>query len=126
MGDTDDFGGANYALVRDEFGNGQPWLGFQNVVYQLLNLPGEMRVCAGGASLNVRAGWSVERAVIGSLADGAVVTVDWFVLSVAQTSAGQGEGWYHVRGEVKGWAPSRYLFNALLRNCTVRDLQPQE
>jgi hypothetical protein len=67
-------------LSQDAGGAWGFWFGTQQRPYQLLHLPGEVRVCAGGDALNLRAAPSAGAAVTGTLPSGAIVTASRFVL----------------------------------------------
>jgi hypothetical protein len=119
------FGGAVVFLGKTPEGEWRFWFGTQNITYQLTVLPGGMRVCAGGAGLNVRASPSADSESLGLLADNAIVTVDRFVLteprSMGPTGQGAGYGWYHLTDPKEGWAYSKFLSAASLGDCTVHD-----
>jgi hypothetical protein len=75
--------------------------------YVPVALPGDAQLC-GMAGVPVRAEPSVDAPVRTLLPDGAVVTVDRFVLERPGTwrrDAGgtPGDGWYHVAASVDGW-----------------------
>jgi hypothetical protein len=118
--------GAMEFLGQTPEGEWKFWFGTQNITYQLTVLPGDMRVCAGGAGLNVRASPSVESESLALLNDDTIISVDRFVLTEpgsrsATTGAQAGFGWYHLTSPKEGWAFSKYLSAASLGDCTVHD-----
>ncbi len=118
-------GGAIEFLGKTPEGEWEFWFGTQDITYQLTVLPGDMRVCAGGAGLNLRASPSVDSDAPALLADDEMLTVDRFVLtepgSRSPTGAEAGYGWYHSMSPEAGWAYSKYLSDASLDDCTVHD-----
>ena len=107
------------------------WFGTQAIAYQLTVLPGDMRVCAGGAGLNVRASSAAESESLALLNDGTIISVDRFVLTEpgsrsATTGAQAGFGWYHLTSPKEGWAFSKYLSVASLGDCSVHDAQVRD
>ena len=124
-------GGAMEFLGQTPEGEWKFWFGTQSTAYQLTVLPGEMRVCAGGAGLNVRASSAVESESLALLNDGTIISVDRFVLTEpasrsATTGVRAGFGWYHVTSPKEGWAFSKYLSVASLGDCSVHDAQVRE
>jgi len=94
-------------------------------------LPGEMRVCAGGTGLNVRASSAVESESLALLNDDTIISVDRFVLTepgIRSATAGvqAGFGWYHLTSPKEGWAYSKYLSVASLGDCSVHDALVRE
>jgi hypothetical protein len=119
-------GGAVVFLGKTPEDEWEFWFGTQNITYQLVVLPGDMRICAGGTGLFLRASPSMDSEALASLADDAVVTVDRFVLTdrgtlSTPTGPEAGYGWYHVTGPDEGWAYSKYLSDASLGDCSVHD-----
>ena len=121
-------------LGRDPDGGWQFWFGTQNTVYQLLDLPGAMTVCADGDGLNIRAAPSTDAAIVMTLPDLTGVTAVQFTLTqpgalpTATTDQVVGSGWYYLSAPVEGWASSLYLENAALERtamqppCAIRNL----
>lgn len=130
----DAVGGFAGILGRDPMGEWQFWFGTQNIVYQLLTLPGAMTVCADGDGLNVRALPSTDAEILATLPDLARVTAEQFTLTQAGTQGTAttdqvvGSGWYYLSDPVEGWASSLYLENAMLERtatqlpCTIRNI----
>jgi hypothetical protein len=118
-------GGAIEFLGETPEGEWQFWFGTQDITYQLTVLPGDMRVCAGGAGLNLRASPSVDSETLALLSDDQVITVDRFVLTEpgrrSPTEAEAGYGWYHLTEPEEGWAYSRYLSDASVGDCSMHD-----
>jgi hypothetical protein len=124
-------GGAMEFLGQTPEGEWKFWFGTQSTAYQLTVLPGEMRVCAGGAGLNVRASSAVDSESLALLNDGTIISVDRFVLTEtgsrsATTGVQAGFGWYHLTSPKEGWAFSKYLSVASLGDCSVHDALVQE
>jgi len=119
-------GGAMEFLGQTPEGEWKFWFGTQAVAYQLTVLPGDMRVCAGGAGLNVRASSAVESESLALLNDDTIISVDRFLLTEpgsrsATTGVQAGFGWYHLTSPKEGWAFSKYLSDASLGDCSVHD-----
>jgi hypothetical protein len=118
-------GGAIEFLGKMLEGEWQFWFGTQDTTYQLTVLPGDMRVCAGGAGLNLRVSPSVDSEALALLADDEVVTVDRFVLtepgSRSPAGAEAGYGWYRLAAPEERWAYSKYLSDASLGDCSLHD-----
>jgi hypothetical protein len=127
-------GGYLGILGRTPAGDWEFWFGTQNIVYQLLNLPGQMIVCAGGDALNVRALPSLDGAILATLPDLTHVTAEQFALThpgvepTATTDQLAGSGWYYLSVPVAGWASSLYLTDAEvdaqtnMPPCALRDI----
>jgi hypothetical protein len=119
--DPEGIGGFVGVLGRDPAGEWRLWFETQQA-YQLLALPGDMLVCAEGDSLNVRSAPAIDAPVVGSLNDLTAVRAEEFVLTEPASDADEpGYGWYHLSAPLDGWAHSKYLTNALLEDCTLRD-----
>jgi hypothetical protein len=124
-------GGVMKFLGQTPEGEWKLWFGTQNVAYQLTVLPGDMRVCAGGAGLNVRASSAVDGESLTLLNDGTIISVDRFVLTEPGTTSPTGVpqagfGWYHLTSPKEGWAFSKYLSVASLGDCSMHDAQVRE
>jgi hypothetical protein len=119
-------GGAMAVFARDSAGAWVYWFATQNVTYRLLELPGDMIVCADGTGVRLRAGPSTTDAVVGSLTDGTKTHAEQFVLTepAPATSDRPGYGWYQLAdaGNRKAWVYSKYLSDARLGNCDLRNL----
>jgi len=118
-------------LGKTPEGEWKLWFGTQNITYQLTVLPGDMRVCAGGAGLNVRASLSVESEALTLLNDDTIISVDRFVLTEPRSSSPTtgvqaGFGWYHLTSPREGWAFSKYLSAASLGDCSMHDAQVRD
>lgn len=126
LGITDGMGGAILIMGKDRSGAWKEWFGTQNITYRLLELPGDMLVCADGDSLNVRVEPDPTAKVVGLLPPLGRVTAEQFVLTEPATltpGSGQvvGSGWYRLSSPQVGWASSRFLSDARLKDCTIRD-----
>jgi len=124
-------GGAMEFLGQTPEGEWKFWFSTQSTAYQLTVLPGDMRVCAGGAGLNVRASPAAESESLTLLNDGTIISVDRFVLTEpgtrsATTGVQAGFGWYHLTSPKEGWAFSKYLSVASLGDCSVHDALVRE
>ncbi len=124
-------GGAIEFLGKTPEGEWKFWFGTQNITYQLTVLPGDMRVCAGGAGLNVRASPAVESEALTLLNDDTIISVDRFVLTEPRSSSPTtgvqaGFGWYHLTSPREGWAFSKYLSAASLGDCSMHDAQVRD
>src|SRR5439155_9464332 len=110
--------GATGVLGRDGNGAWQRWFGYQNPPYQLLKLPGDVRVCAGPDRLNVRSTPTITGQILKSLDPETTARAEEFVLTqVEQPGSGQepskpGYGWYHLSAPQEGWAYSQFLADA--------------
>jgi hypothetical protein len=119
-------------LGREAGGEWGFWFGTRSFVYQLLELPGEMQVCAADG-LDLHAEPSAGAAVSGRLAHLSPVTAEEFVLTepgeLPADGVGErsGRGWYRLSAPLEGWAPASALTNttvdATLRlpPCATRD-----
>jgi hypothetical protein len=120
-------------LGRDRDGAWAYWFGTVGFVYQLLRLPGEMKVCAAPDGLDLRAGPSPGAAVVGRLAHLTAVRAEELLLTEPGVARGtdvlerNGAGWYRLSAPLAGWAPATSLTNtevdATLRlpDCATRD-----
>jgi hypothetical protein len=117
-------------LGRDPAGAWKRWFGYQTAPYQLLQLPGEARVCAEGARLELRASPDPGAQVVAQLNPLATVRAEEFVLTQPEVMERQangqvvlrpGNGWYRLTGAQTGWAPSRSLSDARYNDCALRD-----
>lgn len=112
-------------LGRGPAGEWKVWFRTQLSPYQLLRLPGNMRVCSEGAGLNVRSAPGTNAAIVGTLNEMDVAKGEEFVLTEpANDPAKPGYGWYQLSSPLKGWAYSKYLAaETALGNCNLRDQQ---
>jgi hypothetical protein len=120
-------------LGRAQNGEWAFWFGTVGFVYQLLRLPGEMKVCAAPDGLDVRAAPAPSAAVVERLAHLTLVTAEEFVLTQSGIARGtgaqeqNGAGWYRLSAPVAGWIPATSLTNtevdATLRlpDCATRN-----
>lgn len=118
-------GGGGFAAVygRTAAGKWKPWFRSQNA-FSLLFLPGDVRICADGDGLNVRAEASLAGPVVTTLADGTVARAEEFVLDTATAStSSRGFGWYRLTAPAEGWAHSEFLAAAAEGTCAGRDAQ---
>lgn len=121
VSDPEGFGAFVGVLGRDPAGEWKFWFVGQQA-YQLLTLPGDMLVCAEGQGLNVRSAPTTNAPIVGSLQDLAPVRAEAFVLTEPASDRHKpGYGWYHLSAPLDGWAYSKYLTNALLGDCSLRD-----
>ena len=93
-------------------------------MYQLSDLPGELRACGNGNAVTVRASPDSAAASAGTLKDLAAATAQEFRLTKAGsfgTNGARGEGWYRVSGTVSGWLPARESSDAKLGDCALHD-----
>lgn len=121
VSDPGGFGAFAGVLGRDPAGEWKFWFATQQA-YQLLVLPGDMLVCAEGDSLNVRSAPTTDAQVVGSLSDLTAVRAEEFVLTEPASDLDKpGYGWYHLSAPLDGWAYSKYLTNADLGDCSLRD-----
>jgi len=119
--DPEGIGGFVGVLGRDPAGEWRLWFTTQQA-YQLLTLPGDMLACAEGQTLNVRSAPTTNAPVLSSLEDLTTVRAEEFVLTEpASDPDNPGYGWYHLSAPLDGWAYSKYLTNALLSDCSLRD-----
>lgn len=124
--DVSDPGGGPTSLAvmgRDASGDWKPWFSTRATPYQRYTLPGELRVCADGDGLNLRARPNADAAVITLLPDGSTITAEEFVLTEPATTnpPHQGYGWYRITAPRPGWAYGKYLASAEQGDCTLRD-----
>ena len=117
-------GGASAAVYgRNADGEWKLWFRTQNA-FSLLFLPGDVRICADGDGLNVRAQASLAGPVVTTLADDTVARAEEFVLDTAGANSAQpGFGWYRLTAPSEGWAHSEFLAAAALGDCAARDAQ---
>lgn len=114
-------------LGRDEAGVWRRWFEYQDATYLLLELPGDLRVCAEGGKLELRAAPNPSAAVVVAINDQTLLHTEAFVLTQAETPGPgnsppkAGSGWYFVRTPQQGWAFSRFVTDAGLGNCQLRD-----
>lgn len=103
-------------LGREADGAWGFWFSTRGFIYQLLELPGAMDVCAEDG-LDLRAEPSAGAAVNGRVAHLTVVTAEEFLLTEPGelTAAGvggrSGVGWYRLNAPLAGWAPATSLTN---------------
>jgi hypothetical protein len=121
-------GGASEIYGKGPDGAWKYWFGTQQPIYQLLDLPGPMLVCAGGDGINIRSAASPDAQVLGQAGDGARLTAENFVLtepgsfnSSGLPTAGRG-GWYQISAPQQGWVYSRFVTDAGLGSCMWHDL----
>jgi hypothetical protein len=127
FGEGNDQGGAEVVFAVDAGGAWQQWFGFQNIIYEIVQLPGAAFVCAGGDMLNIRAGADPNSPIVGTVSDGASLQLLQFVLTQPSNFTGGtrvvGSGWYRIDTPVAGWVSSLYVSDARLPDCTVHDAQ---
>ena len=116
-------GGFIGILGRDAEGAWKHWFSTQNVVYQLLQLPGDMLVCNEGQGLSLRSEARTDAQESGRLEDLTRVRAEEFVLAVPALPNVPGIGWYRISAPETGWAPSRLLADARHGNCDLRNQQ---
>jgi hypothetical protein len=113
-------------LGRVSDGSWQPWFRAQNVIYQLISLPGAMRVCAEGNLVDVRAGPTQSARTLDVLTDGTPLMADGFLLAQAGSFSTNAPppgdiGWYHLTAPLQGWISSRMISDASLGTCSWHD-----
>lgn len=101
-------GGWADVVGRAPDGSRHYWFGGQQFGDEMVNLPQQVRVCAGGDGLNVRAAPNADASVVAVLADHALVTVVGFVFTDATQNPGTRAaeysfGWYYLAGDTDGW-----------------------
>jgi hypothetical protein len=117
-----DGSGAALVMALDQDGAWAVWLASQRDVYQLLNLPGQLRVCGGGEGAELREAPSHEAASIATANDGDLLDAESFVLTEAGSLEKWGAGWYRVTSPVEAWAYSRDVAAAASGDCSLRDV----
>lgn len=117
-----DGSGAALVMALDQQDAWAVWLASQRDVYQLLELPGELRVCAGGEGTELREAPSPEAASVASAADGDLLEAESFVLTEPGSLQEWGAGWYRITSPVEAWAHSREVANAATGDCNLRDV----
>jgi hypothetical protein len=123
VSDAGQNGGFGAAFGKTSGGYWKLWFTSQNP-YQLLRLPGEMRVCGEREGVNIRSGPSADGDLVGSLPDLSMVTGEQFVLTESVDSGSAGFGWFRISSPLGGWVYSKYLEAAELdANCTIRNAQ---
>lgn len=129
-------GGALVIMGREPSGAWGYWFGTQNTVYQRLELPGPMLVCADGEGANIRAEPSADAAVIDTLPDFTEVQAEQFTLTQpgvppgADQTGSTGAGWYQIimPGRTPGWVASTLVTDATvdaassMPPCSIRNL----
>jgi len=120
-----EFGDAGLGILgRTPDGTWKYWFGTQQP-YALLSLPGDMRVCADGDGLNLRTEPAATAPQLALLRHGTIVRGDGFVLTEPGTpgpdAEKKGYGWYHIAAPQDGWAYSKFLSNAQIGDCSLRD-----
>ena len=117
-------GGHAEALGRGVDGTWGYWFASQQDTYHALRLPASMNVCADGEGLNVRTQPAADAALVGVLADGAIVSAEEFALTEPDGSApggARGDGWYRLSAPLGGWVKADYVSDAHLDGCGLRD-----
>ncbi len=114
-------GGALVVMARDGAGVWQFWTITQMDPYELLDVPGDLRICSDGEATTVRESPASGAGSAGEIARGEVVTARGFVLTQPGTLDNHGTGWYQVTGAGDGWVPADQTSNAALGDCTLRD-----
>jgi hypothetical protein len=107
-------------------GSWQPWFRAQNVIYQLMGLPGAMTVCSEGTLVDLRSSPSASGTTLQVLTDRAPLMADGFVLaqagSFSETAPPAADiGWYHLTAPKAGWIASRDASDAALGTCSWHD-----
>ena len=103
------------------------WYGTQQTVYRMADLPGDILVCANGDGLNIRESPDAGSKVVAFVKDLTRLRAEEFVLTTPGGNApgtGSGSGWYRVTAkepQVAGWAFSKYITDARLKDCSIQD-----
>jgi hypothetical protein len=103
------------------------WFGTQNVHYQMVDLPGDILVCADGDGLNARERPEQTSPVVGFVADLTKLRAEEFVLTELGSTKPDltaGAGWYRVNvgsPARTAWVHSRFTTDARLKDCAVRN-----
>lgn len=120
-------GGALVFAGRMADGSWRYWFGTQNAHYQLVDLPGDVLVCADGDGLNARERPDPNSPVVGFVTDLTRLRAEEFVLTEpgrTTPALASGAGWYRVSvgsPAKTGWVSSRFVSDAQLKDCAVRD-----
>ncbi len=79
--------------------------------YQLVRLPGNLLICAGGDGINVRAQPNTAAPVVASLPDGSSLRAEAFVETEPGNAQAReaGAGWYQISTPQDGWVYSRFV-----------------
>jgi len=117
-----DGGGAALVMAAGEDGAWNLWFASQRDIYQLLNLPGELRVCSGGEGIALREAPSIEAASLASASDGDILQADSFLLTEAGSLEAWGAGWYRISAPAEAWVFSRDVADATTGDCNIRDV----
>ncbi len=118
-----DGGGFSFYMGRDLSGDWGYWFGTQQQYYQLVEFPGDLRLCGGGSDVTIRQDPVGSSGPSGTMADGSTIPAEEFVLTVAGSpnSGNRGEGWYRVGGATPGWVPATQSTDASLGSCDLHD-----
>ncbi len=117
-------GGFSFVMGRTADSGWHYWFGSQQGMYQLSDLPGELRACGNGNAVTVRASPDSAAASAGTLKDLDTATAQEFRLTKAGsfgTNGARGEGWYRVTGAAAGWVAARESSDAKLGDCALHD-----
>lgn len=104
--------GPAYSVIVAKDANGA-WKLFQQgqQFRQQVVLPGDMKVCAEGTGLNLRAGPDTGATIVQLLPDETIVKGEEFTLTEPAQGETNGAGWYRVSAPAAGWVYSRYVFS---------------
>lgn len=120
-------GSARVYAGRMADGGWQYWFGTQQLGYQMVDLPGDVLVCANGDGLNVRAEPDANSTAVAFLGDLTKVRAEEFRLTTAGSFAPggtAGSGWYRISGRNAaggGWVSAKFVSDARLGDCKVHD-----
>ncbi|MGE0229750.1 MAG: SH3 domain-containing protein [Dehalococcoidia bacterium] len=120
-------GGALVFAGRTADGSWRFWFGTQNVQYRLVDLPGDILVCADGDGLNVRERPDGASPVVGFVADLSKLRAEEFLLTEPGSTKPDlvaGTGWYRVgvgSPAQTAWVASAFVADARSGSCALRD-----
>ncbi len=103
------------------------WFGTQQGNFRLVDLPGDLLICSGADTLNVRATPAMTGTVVAALKDGQRVRAERFALTqpgALTPNAPEAEGWYRVSSPdlpSGGWVSAKFTTDARLGNCDLRN-----
>lgn len=117
-----DGSGAALVMALDQDGAWGVLLASQRDVYQLLDLPGELRVCSGGEGTALRDAPDADAAILASAVDDDILDAESFVLTEPGSLDEWGAGWYRITSPVEGWVFSRHVAEAASGDCNLRDV----
>lgn len=115
-------GGAALIMGLDQDDEWVVWLASQRDLYQLLDLPGELRVCNDGEGTELRDAPSLEGASLALADDGEILAAESFLLTEPGSLDEWGAGWYRITSPIEAWVFSRHVAAATTGDCSLRDV----